>query len=105
MERYDAWARRYAEYAEVGVTTVPDLVAAVRERAPTKLVLTSDADDVARFCPCCGSAGAARCTSPAHSREYLEFCDIAVSKSAALERARRAATARPESVRSPAATR
>ena len=35
VEELDRWARRYAEYAEVGVNLVDDLAAAV-ERAPRR---------------------------------------------------------------------
>jgi Cof subfamily protein (haloacid dehalogenase superfamily) len=84
VEEYDAWAQRYAEYAEVGVTTVPDLAAAVRERAPTKIVLTSDAADVAQLLPVLQDRWRGVAYVTRSQPEYLEFCDVAVSKSAAL---------------------
>ncbi len=43
VDQLDDWARGYAEYAEVGVNKVDDLVDAVGERPPTKLVLITGA--------------------------------------------------------------
>jgi len=51
VESFDEWARRYAEYAEVGINTVPDLVALVEQREPTKIVVMSDPDDITRLLP------------------------------------------------------
>ena len=50
VEQDDVWARRYAEYAEVGLNVVDDLVAVVAE-PPTKIVISSDPDDVTRLLP------------------------------------------------------
>lgn len=46
VEQMDDWARRYAEYAEVGIAQVDDLEALVRSRPPTKFVVLSEPEDV-----------------------------------------------------------
>jgi len=50
VEEDDMWARRYAEYAEVGMNVVDDLVEVVA-RWPTKIVIASEPDDIARLLP------------------------------------------------------
>ena len=51
VEEVTPWARRYAEHAEVGIDSVPDLEAEVRRRPPTKLVLVTSAADVDAILP------------------------------------------------------
>ncbi len=50
VEQDDDWARGYAEYADVPVNVVPDLLAVVAT-PPTKIVITTPADDVTRLLP------------------------------------------------------
>ena len=50
VEQDDDWARGYAEYAEVPVNVVPDLLAVV-ETPPTKIVVTMPAADVTAVLP------------------------------------------------------
>jgi Cof subfamily protein (haloacid dehalogenase superfamily) len=85
IEELDDWARRYAEYAEVGYTEVGDLAAAVTERPPTKLVLTAEADTVREILPALQRRWQGRLYVTRSQPEYIEFVDAAVSKSAALE--------------------
>ena len=50
VEDVDAWALRYAEYAEVGINEVDDLLAIVVD-GPTKIVVATDPDDVTALLP------------------------------------------------------
>jgi Cof subfamily protein (haloacid dehalogenase superfamily) len=84
VEELDEWARRYAEYAEVGVTEVADLAREVRERAPTKLVVTTDAADVERILPGLQAGWPGRLFVTRSQAEYIEFVDAQVNKSSAL---------------------
>jgi Cof subfamily protein (haloacid dehalogenase superfamily) len=85
VEELDEWARRYAEYAEVGVNVVDDLAAAVIERAPTKLVLTTDPADVEAILPGLKDRWREGLYVTRSQAEYIEFVDGAVSKSRALQ--------------------
>ena len=85
VEELDAWARRYAEYAEVGVNQVDDLATAVEARPPTKLVLTTGPDNVERILPGLQRRWQGRLYITRSQPEYIEFVDGAVSKSAALQ--------------------
>jgi Cof subfamily protein (haloacid dehalogenase superfamily) len=85
VEELDGWARRYAEYAEVGVNQVDDLVVAVTAHAPTKLVLTTDAADVEAILPGLQRRWRGRLFVTRSQAEYIEFVDAGVSKSRALD--------------------
>jgi HAD superfamily hydrolase (TIGR01484 family) len=85
VEELDEWARRYAEYAEVGVNVVEDLAAAVSERAPTKLVLTTEPPDVEAILPGLQEKWRDRLYVTRSQAEYIEFVDASVSKSGALQ--------------------
>ena len=50
VEQDDKWARQYAEYAEVGMNVVADLLAVV-VKPPTKIVISSEPSDVAALLP------------------------------------------------------
>jgi hypothetical protein len=50
VEQDDDWARGYAEYADVPVNVVPDLLSVI-ETPPTKIVITTPADDVTWLLP------------------------------------------------------
>ena len=63
VEVLDDWARRYAEYAEVGVNVVDDLEELVRSRPPTKFVVLSEPADVdVAAAPSAGALGRPTCT-------------------------------------------
>ncbi len=85
VEQLDDWARRYAEFAEVGVERVDDLEALVLSRSPTKLVLTTSPDDVRVLLPGLRERWGDRLYVTQSQPEYIEFADGAVSKSGALQ--------------------
>ena len=85
VDELDDWALGYAEYAEVGVNQVDDLVEAVGERPPTKLVLTTDAADAEALLPRLQHRWRGRLYVTRSQPEYIEFVDADVSKSGALE--------------------
>jgi hydroxymethylpyrimidine pyrophosphatase-like HAD family hydrolase len=85
VDELDDWARGYAEYAEVGVNQVDDLVGVVGERPPTKLVLTTGAADAEALLPRLQHRWRGRLYVTRSQPEYIEFVDVAVSKSGALE--------------------
>jgi Cof subfamily protein (haloacid dehalogenase superfamily) len=86
VESLDEWARRYAEYAEVGITTVPDLVEAVEQRPPTKIVIPSDPSDITLLLPQLQKRWEGALYVTRSLPQYIEICDPRVSKSAALAR-------------------
>jgi len=84
VERLDEWARRYAEYAEVGITAVDDLAALVRERPPTKFVVLAPAAEVPAVVAGLRRRWGGRLTVNRSQPEYVEVTAAGVSKSAAL---------------------
>ena len=69
VEEVDEWARRYAEYAEVGVNQVDDLAAAVEKRPPDQARAHDRALPTwSESCRACGAAGGDGSTSRARSR-------------------------------------
>jgi Cof subfamily protein (haloacid dehalogenase superfamily) len=85
VEQLDEWARRYAEYAEVDVHAVDDLLPVVERRPPTKLVITSEPDDVERLVPVLRRRWAGRLVVTRSQLTYVEITDVAATKSRALE--------------------
>jgi Cof subfamily protein (haloacid dehalogenase superfamily) len=79
------WARRYAEHVEVGIATVPDLETEVARRPPTKLVLVTSAADVEEILPDLQERWRGRLYIVRSQPEYIEFVDLSVSKSGALD--------------------
>ncbi len=51
VEQMDRWTAMYAAYAEVAVDRVPDLLALVREREPTKFTIMTEPDDALALLP------------------------------------------------------
>ncbi len=85
VEELDEWARRYAEYAEVDVNAVDDLLPVVRRSPPTKLVITTEADDVVRLAPVLRRRWAGHLIVTPSQHTYIEITDVAATKSSALE--------------------
>ena len=85
VEEVTPWARRYAEHVEVGIDGVPDLEREVLRRPPTKLVLVTSAEDVERILPGLQRRWAGRLYVVRSQAEYIEFTDVSVSKSGALD--------------------
>ena len=85
VEELDDWARFYAEHTEVGIELVADLEAEVTARPPTKLVAISDPADMERLLPDLQQRWRGRLYVTRSQPEYIEFADIAVSKSGALQ--------------------
>jgi Cof subfamily protein (haloacid dehalogenase superfamily) len=83
VEQDDAWARRYAEYAEVGLNVVPDLLEVVA-RPPTKIVISTDPDDVTALLPSLQARWRARLYVTRSLPHFIEVSDPAATKSAAL---------------------
>lgn len=83
VEQDDKWARQYAEYAEVGLNVVPDLLAVV-SRPPTKIVISSDPDDVARLLPGLQERWHARLYVTRSLPHFIEVSDPKATKSSAL---------------------
>jgi Cof subfamily protein (haloacid dehalogenase superfamily) len=88
VESVDEWAHRYAEYAEVDIHGVPDLVVEVGRRRPTKIVVTTGANDVAELLPRLQERWRETLYVTRSQPEYIEVCHRSVSKSGALERLR-----------------
>jgi Cof subfamily protein (haloacid dehalogenase superfamily) len=84
VERDDVWARRYAEYAEVGMTVVDDLLPVVSRR-PTKFVLCAEPERVDGLLPELRALWDVTLYVTRSLPHYIEICDRAVSKSSALE--------------------
>ena len=85
VEQLDDWARRYAEYAEVGIELVDDLAAAVAARPPTKFVVLSEPADVDVLLPQLQAEWGGRPSSRARSRRTSSSPRAGVSKSGALQ--------------------
>jgi Cof subfamily protein (haloacid dehalogenase superfamily) len=88
VESVDEWARRYAEYAGVDIHGVSDLVVEVGRRRPTKIVVTTDIDDVAELLPRLQERWRETLYVTRSQPQYIEVCHRSVSKSGALERLR-----------------
>jgi Cof subfamily protein (haloacid dehalogenase superfamily) len=85
VEQLDDWARRYAEYAEVGIEVVGDLVAEVTARPPTKFVVLSEPADVDLLLPRLQDEWRGRLSVVRSQASYIEFAAPGVSKSGALD--------------------
>jgi hypothetical protein len=85
VEELDDWARRYAEYAEVGLAVVDDLEAEVIARPPTKMVIISDAADVEVLLPRLQEEWRGRLFVARSQATYIELAAGGVSKSGALQ--------------------
>ena len=104
VEEMDDWARTYAEHAEVGIESVGDLEALVRERPPTKFVVLSEPADVDVVLPLLQDLWRGRLYVVRSQASYIEIADPGVSKSGALSLAVRAAARAAASARWRAAT-
>ena len=85
VEQLDDWARRYAEYAEVGIELVDDLAAAVTARPPTKFVVLSEPADVDTLLPQLQGEWGERLFVARSQPSYIELAAPGVSKSGALQ--------------------
>lgn len=85
VEQLDDWARRYAEYAEVAVNAVDDLLTVVADKAPTKLVITTEPDDAAALTPELQRRWEGRLVVTRSQLPYIEITDVCATKSHALE--------------------
>jgi len=83
VEDDDKWARQYAEYAEVGMNVVPDLLAVVG-RPPTKIVISSEPSDVARLLPELQERWDDHLYVTRSLPHFIEISDPKASKSSAL---------------------
>jgi hypothetical protein len=83
VEQNDDWARRYAEYAEVGLNVVPDLLAVVTT-PPTKIVVSADPDDVTKLLPGLQARWDGRLYVTRSLPHFIEISDPQATKSAAL---------------------
>jgi Cof subfamily protein (haloacid dehalogenase superfamily) len=85
VEQLDEWARRYAEYAEVGIELVDDLAAEVAARPPTKFVVLSEPADVDGLLPRLQEEWRGRLFVARSQASYIEIAAPGVSKSGALQ--------------------
>ncbi|HEY5388856.1 MAG TPA: Cof-type HAD-IIB family hydrolase [Thermoleophilia bacterium] len=85
VEQLDDWARRYAEYAEVGIELVDDLAAEVTARPPTKFVVLSEPADVDVLLPLLQEEWRGRLFVARSQASYIELAAPGVSKSGALQ--------------------
>jgi Cof subfamily protein (haloacid dehalogenase superfamily) len=83
VEQDDDWARRYAEYAEVGMNVVSDLTAVVTT-PPTKIVVSTDSDDVTSLLPELQARWDGRLYVTRSLPHFIEISDHKATKSAAL---------------------
>lgn len=83
VEQDDDWARRYAEYAEVGMNVVADLTTVV-ETPPTKIVVSTDPDDVTELLPELQARWDGRLYVTRSLPHFIEISDPKATKSAAL---------------------
>ncbi len=83
VEQDDKWARQYAEYAEVGMNVVPDLLAVVA-RPPTKIVISSEPSDVAALLPTLQERWRDSLYVTRSLPHFIEVSDPLASKSSAL---------------------
>ena len=84
VEDVDTWARSYAEYAEVGINPVDDLLTVVAGR-PTKIVVATDPDDVEALLPGLQERWRDVLYVTRSLPHYIEINAPAATKSAALE--------------------
>ncbi len=84
VEEMDEWARRYAEYAEVGCTVVDDLVALVAGAAPSKIVIATDPDDVTAILPGLQQLWRGKLYVTRSLPHFIEVNDPQATKSSAL---------------------
>jgi hypothetical protein len=84
VEEDDVWARSYAEYAEVGMNVVGDLLT-VAARSPTKIVIATDPDDVARLLPDLQARWDGRLYVTRSQPQFIEVNDPSATKSSALD--------------------
>ncbi len=85
VDEITEWAERYAEHVEVGISSVPDLETEVARRPPTKLVLVTSAADVDAILPGLQERWRDSLYVVRSQPEYIEFVDVSVSKSRALD--------------------
>jgi len=85
VEQLDDWARRYAEYAEVGINAVDDLLPVVTTRSPTKLVIQTEPDDAQALLPGLQRRWRGRLVVTRSQPPYIEITDVEATKSHALE--------------------
>ena len=85
VEQLDDWARRYAEYAEVGIELVDDLAAEVAARPPTKFVVLSEPADVDVLLPRLQEEWGGSLFVARSQPSYIEIAAAGVSKSGALQ--------------------
>ena len=85
VEDLDEWARRYAEYAEVGYTVVDDLATLVGVSPPTKIVVAAAPDDVTEILPGLQERWRGRLYVTRSLPHYIEINDPRATKSAALD--------------------
>ena len=83
VEQDDGWARRYAEYAEVGLNVVADLLEVVTT-PPTKIVVSTDPDDVTKLLTELQARWDGRLYVTRSLPHFIEISDPLATKSAAL---------------------
>ena len=76
VEELDDWARRYAEYAEVGINAVDDLLPVVTRRAPTKFVITTEPEDAEALVPALQRRWRGRLIVTRSQLPYIEITDV-----------------------------
>jgi Cof subfamily protein (haloacid dehalogenase superfamily) len=85
VEQLDDWARRYAEYAEVGIELVDDLAAEVAARPPTKFVVLSEPADLDALLPQLQEEWRGLLYVARSQPSYIELAAPGVSKSGTLQ--------------------
>jgi Cof subfamily protein (haloacid dehalogenase superfamily) len=85
VESMDGWAKRYAEYAEVGCTVVDDLGVLVAGAAPTKIVIATEPDDVTAILPGLQERWRDKLYVTRSLPHFIEVNDPHATKSAALD--------------------
>ena len=83
VEHDDRWGRSYAEYAEVGMNLVADLLTVV-STPPTKIVIATDPDDVTRLLPELQERWQGSLYVTRSLPHFIEISDPQATKSAAL---------------------
>jgi hydroxymethylpyrimidine pyrophosphatase-like HAD family hydrolase len=85
VEEVDEWAHSYASFAGVDINAVDDLVRVVSEHAPTKMVITTDPDDVEVLLPELRRQWEGRLIVTRSQLPFIEITDPRATKSLALE--------------------